>query len=118
MIGPQAQQKYFLYAQATDMRKSFDGLCGLVRNGLRRNPTGGEVYIFLNRKRDMVKLLFWDRSGFVVYCKRLERGTFERPLREASSGGIQLSWEELILILEGISLEGIRRRKRYVLPSP
>ena len=81
MIGPQAQQKYFLYAQATDMRKSFDGLCGLVRNGLRRNPTGGEVYIFLNRKRDMVKLLFWDRSGFVVYCKRLERGTFERPLR-------------------------------------
>jgi hypothetical protein len=66
----------------------------------------------------MVKLLFWDRSGFVVYCKRLERGTFERPLREAISGGIQLSWEELILILEGISLEGIRRRKRYALPAP
>jgi transposase len=100
------------------MRKSFDGLCGLVRNGLRRNPRGGEVYIFLNRKRDMVKLLFWDRSGFVIYCKRLERGTFEHPVQGDSSEGIQLSWEELVLILEGISLEGIRRRKRYALPSP
>ena len=118
MIGPQGQQKYFLYARPTDMRKSFDGLCGLVRNGLRRNPTGGEVYIFLNRKRDMVKLLFWDRSGFVIYCKRLEQGTFERPVQGDSSEGMQLSWEELVLILEGISLEGIRRRKRYSLPTP
>lgn len=117
MIGPHGQQKYFLYARPTDMRKSFDGLCGLVRNGLRRNPTGGEVYIFLNRKRDMVKLLYWDRSGFVIYCKRLERGTFERPAQRDNSESMQLSWEELVLILEGISLKGIRRRKRYFLPS-
>ena len=105
MIGPNAHHKYHLYAQPTDMRKSFDGLCGL----------DGEVYIFMNRRRDMIKLLVWDRTGFVIYCKRLEQGTFEKPIREDNSGGIQLSWEELMLILEGIALDSVQRRKRYAL---
>jgi transposase len=117
MIGLHAQHKYYLYAQPTDMRKSFDGLSGLVRNRLKRNPTSGEVYIFLNRKRDMIKLLLWDRSGFSIYSKRLEQGSFERPRREDSAGGMQLSWEELMLILEGISLSSVQRRKRYALPG-
>ncbi|MBK8655633.1 MAG: IS66 family insertion sequence element accessory protein TnpB [Haliscomenobacter sp.] len=103
MIALHAQHKYYLYGQPTDMRKSFDGLSGLVRNHLRRNPTSGEVYVFLNRKRDMIKVLLWDRSGFAIYSKRLERGSFERPRREDSAAGVQLSWEELVLILEGIS---------------
>ena len=115
MIGPNAHHKYHLYAQPTDMRKSFDGLCGLVRNGLHRNPANGEVYIFMNRRRDMIKLLVWDRTGFVIYCKRLEQGTFEKPIREDNSGGIQLIWEELMLILEGIALDSVQRRKRYAL---
>lgn len=117
MIGLHAQHKYYLYGQPTDMRKSFDGLSGLVRNHLRRNPTSGEVYVFLNRKRDMIKVLLWDRSGFAIYSKRLERGSFERPRREDSAAGIQLSWEELMLILEGISLGSIQRRKRFALPG-
>jgi transposase len=85
MIALHAQHKYYLYGQPTDMRKSFDGLSGLVRNHLRRNPTSGEVYVFLNRKRDMIKVLLWDRSGFAIYSKRLERGSFERPRREDSA---------------------------------
>jgi transposase len=117
MIGLPAHARFYLYAHATDMRKSFDGLCGLVRNHLHRNPTDGEIYVFLNRDRSMIKLLQWDRTGFCIYAKRLERGTFERPDHHLQQTSIQLKWEELMLILEGISLQSVRRRKRYELPS-
>ncbi len=116
MTGLHAGQRYFLYAQPVDMRKSFDGLGGLVRNHLQRNPMDGDVYIFLNRGRTLVKLLFWDRTGFVIYSKRLEQGSFERPRTPVGHPGIQLGWEELVLILEGISLGSVRRRKRYNMP--
>lgn len=117
MIGLHARHKYYLYSQPVDMRKSFDGLSGLVRNHLGRNPTDGEVYVFLNRDRSIIKLLQWDRSGFSIYSKRLERGSFERPRSAEEQSSLQLSWEELVLILEGISLDSVRRRKRYVLPG-
>ena len=71
--------KYFLYAHTTDMRKGFRGLSGLVRNELKRDPADGSVYIFINRRRDKIKLLVWDRNGFVLYYKSLESGTFEFP---------------------------------------
>lgn len=117
MIGLYAGHRYYLYSQPVDMRKSFDGLSGLVRNHLKRNPTDGEVYVFLNRDRSIIKLLQWDRSGFSIYSKRLERGSFERPRSAEEQSSLQLSWEELVLILEGISLDSVRRRKRYVLPG-
>lgn len=116
MLGLQATSRFFLYAKATDMRKSFDGLCGLVRNHLKRDPTDGEVYVFLNRERSMIKLLHWDRTGFAIYAKRLERGTFERPQSPDDQDSMPLKWAELMLILEGISLDSVRRRKRYELP--
>lgn len=109
MIGFTSAQRYYLCREAADMRKSYDGLSGIVRQGLKRDPLSGEVFIFLNRRRTMVKILVWDRSGFVLWGKRLERGTFELP-RGAS---IVLSWEELVLILEGVSLQSVRHRKRY-----
>lgn len=111
-FGP--AQRYFLYREPTDMRKSFDALCGLVRSGLRRNPLSGDVYVFINRRRTHVKLLVWDRSGFVLYYKRLEEGTFELPMG-AETGA--LSWQQLVLILEGVSLKSARYRKRYVHPE-
>jgi transposase len=117
VIGLHALHRYYLYSQPTDMRKSFDGLSGLVRNHLKRNPTDGEVYVFLNRDRSIIKLLQWDRSGFSIYSKRLERGSFERPRPAEDQTSRQLSWEELVLILEGISLDSVRRRKRYALPG-
>ena len=72
-------QRYWLYRKPTDMRKSFDGLCGLVASGMKRDPLSGEVFVFINRRRTHIKLLVWDRSGFVLYYKRLEEGTFEIP---------------------------------------
>ncbi len=94
------------------MRKSFDGLQGLVVNELGRTGLEGDVYVFFNRRRTQVKLLVWDRSGFVIYYKRLERGSFER-YQDSQSGDGSLSWSELQMILEGIVLRSIQRRVRY-----
>lgn len=113
MIGFTSSQRYYLSREAADMRKSFDGLSGLVRQGLGRDPLSGEVFIFLNRRRTMIKLLVWDRSGFVLWSKRLERGTFELPGSRESGASVVLRWEELVMILEGVSLGSVRRRKRY-----
>jgi transposase len=107
-------QRYYLYRGAADMRKSFDGLCGLVRRELDRDPASGDVFVFLNRRRTHVKLLAWDRSGFALYYKRLEAGTFE--LLDGTPGGV-LSWRELLLMLEGVSLQSARYRKRFALPE-
>ncbi|WP_425571119.1 IS66 family insertion sequence element accessory protein TnpB [Olivibacter ginsenosidimutans] len=92
------------------MRKSFDGLCGLVGSELGRNPTGGEVFVFLNRKRTHIKLLHWEHGGFVLYYKRLESGTFPLP-KNTLSGGI--SWSDLILMVEGIEVVKSNRRRRF-----
>jgi len=110
MIHFTPSMKYYLYGSPTDMRKSFYGLSGLVRNELNREPDDGSVYIFINRRRDKIKLLVWDRSGFVLYYKSLESGTFELPKDPKEA----ISWNQLWLILEGISLESVRHRKRYV----
>jgi len=113
MLGFTAAQRYYLSLPPADMRKSYDGLSGLVRQGLGRDPLSGEVFIFLNRRRTMMKLLVWDRSGFVLWSKRLERGTFELPKKPDQGASLVLSWEELVLILEGVFLGSVRRRKRY-----
>ncbi|MEY3248570.1 MAG: hypothetical protein RL742_613, partial [Bacteroidota bacterium] len=78
-----------------------------------RDALSGEVFIFMNRRRDQVKMLVWDRSGFVIYAKRLERGRVELP--RAQARGQALAWSDLMLILEGISLDSVRRRRRYTL---
>lgn len=93
------------------MRKGFDGLSGLVREGLGKDPLSGDVFIFFNKRRNQVKLLLWERDGFSIYHKRLERGTYELP----SSVSAELRSDELMLILQGISLKSVRRRKRFLL---
>lgn len=111
MFSLTSSHQYFLYATSTDMRSGFDSLCGIVQNKLGRNPSCGEVYIFLNRKRTHIKLLHWENGGFVMYYKRLERGNFEIPSIKDGS----LSWPQLVMMIEGISLRGIKMRKRYEL---
>lgn len=113
MITFGSAQRYFLCREPTDMRKSFDGLAGLVRSRLRRNPLSGDVFVFVNRRRTHVKLLVWDRSGFVLYYKRLEEGTFELP-KTLEQGSV--TWHQLVLMLEGVSLQSVRYRKRYAPP--
>lgn len=91
------------------MRKGFDGLSGLVRDGLAKDPLSGDVFVFFNKRRSQVKLLVWERDGFSIYHKRLEQGTYEIPL----STSVELRGDELLLILQGISLKSVRRRKRF-----
>jgi transposase len=115
MIGLDQKRRYYLYSGITDIRKSFDGLSGLVINEMKGQLLSGDVFIFLNRRRNMIKLLVWDRSGFVIYYKRLEKGTFEIPLSEGASAEIE--WSQLIMILEGIQLKSVNRRLRYAVPE-
>jgi len=95
------------------MRKGFDGLSGLVRDGLQKDPLSGDVFIFFNKRRTQVKLLLWERDGFSIYHKRLEGGTYELPSLTSSSTAVELRSDELVLILQGISLQSVRRRKRF-----
>ncbi|MBI2271797.1 MAG: IS66 family insertion sequence element accessory protein TnpB [Bacteroidetes bacterium] len=95
------------------MRKGFDGLCGLVHNEFLQNPLSGSVYIFFNRPKNRIKLLHWQGDGFAVFYKRLEKGTYELPQIKAESTHAEISAQQLLLILEGISLLSIKKRKRY-----
>jgi len=105
--------RYFLYAGPTDMRKSFDGLCGLIINHLGEDPMSGDVFIFMNRRRSLIKLLVWDQTGFVIFYKRLEKGTFEMPSIGKDRSSVKITRSTLMLILEGISLNSIQTRRRY-----
>lgn len=112
MLGFSSRQRYFLYGAPTDMRKGFAGLSGLVRRHLDHELLGGDVFVFINRRRDRVKLLTWDTTGFALYYKQLERGTFELPSM-AGESSLELDWSELVMLLEGIEIKSIKRRKRY-----
>ena len=104
---------YYLSRTATDMRKGFDALCGEVRRGMGRDPVSGEVFIFYNTSRTRLKLLHWERGGFVIYHKRFERGILTLPRLDAERDGYRVTWRELVLMVEGVSLERIRPHKRY-----
>lgn len=115
LFGFPGNIRLFLYNSAADMRNGFDGLSGLVRNKLRQDPLSGDIFIFLNRKRTLIKLLVWDQSGFAIWHKRLEQGTFEIPDAGSGSQTLEISRQKLMLILEGISLKSVNNRKRYSL---
>jgi transposase len=95
------------------MRKSFDGLSGLVQSELKKDPLCGAVFIFLNRRHNQVKLLLWEGDGFSLYHKRLEKGSYELPDCTASETAMSIEADQLLLLLKGISLRHIRKRKRY-----
>ena len=95
------------------MRKSFDGLSGIVQNNLGRNPLGGEVFIFINRRRDKIKLLHWQGISFTLYYKRLEKGTFELPEYGPGVGSIALDYTQIVMIVDGLTIKNIQRRKQY-----
>lgn len=113
MLPVHSGLKFYLYRHPTDMRKSFEGLCGIIQTRLGSDPLSGDVYVFLNRRRDRIKLLVWDRSGFWIFYKRLEKGPFQLPVIAADQSSVDLPYEELMLILEGIDLTRIRKRRRY-----
>jgi transposase len=113
MLSLSAAQRYFLCRDKTDMRKGVDGLSGLVRDGLKQDPLSGDIFIFFNGRRNQVKLLLWERDGFSIYYKRLERGTYELPAIDGQTTSVELRSDEIMLILQGICLSSVRRRKRF-----
>ncbi|MCP4271845.1 MAG: IS66 family insertion sequence element accessory protein TnpB [Gammaproteobacteria bacterium] len=106
-------KKVYLYRHAVDMRKSFDGLAAVTLQQLGENPLSGDLFVFLNRTRTIIKILFWDESGYCLVAKRLEKGSFEQPLQGESNTPLKLV--DLHLILEGVKLSGIRYRSRFKL---
>jgi transposase len=95
------------------MRKSFDGLSALVNNALQMNALAGHLFVFSNRRRDRIKILYWDRDGFAVWAKRLEEGTYAMPFSGNSEGRCEISAQELGALLSGIDLSQAKRRKRF-----
>ena len=104
--------RVFLAPGATDMRKQFDGLAQVARDVIRRDPLSGHLFVFCNRRRDRLKILVWDRTGFWLLAKRLEKGTFAWPnARPSSSGGIEMASEELTALLAGFDVSRVPRRR-------
>ncbi|MFC6193589.1 IS66 family insertion sequence element accessory protein TnpB [Dyadobacter subterraneus] len=101
--------RYFLYRSPTDMRFGIYSLAGLVRNELGFDPSSGDVFIFLGKRLNQIRLLQWDRDGFAMYVKKLEQGTFEWPKGE----DISITSQQLTLLLQGVMLDSVRLRKRY-----
>lgn len=107
-----ATVRVFFCTQAVDLRKSFDGLAGCVQQLLHADPLSGHLFVFFNRRRSLVKVLMWDRSGYCLFCKRLERGRFVLSDSDTvNTGGAA----RLQLVLEGIDLRGARQRHRFAL---
>lgn len=111
MFSLSSLHRFHLFSGPVDMRKSFDGLCGLISSVMQRNPTSGEVFVFLNRSRTHIKLLHWENGGFVLYYKRLECGTFLRPKSQNSA----ISYSDLVLMIEGIEVIKSVHKKRHFL---
>jgi transposase len=108
---------YYLYNGTVNMRLSFNGLTNVIRAELEHNPLSGDVFVFFNRHRNQAKLILWERDGFGIFHKRLERGTFELPKATGQSKDAVIAWQDLQFILQGIDLKSIRFRKRYHRPT-
>lgn len=103
----------FMAVEPVDMRKSFDGLSAAVQTTFDRNVLDGHLFLFLNRRRDRVKILWWDQDGLAIFAKRLERGNYELPRHDAETRELRLDAVQLALLLGGVQLDSIKRRPRY-----
>jgi transposase len=113
MIHLPASVRVYLCLSPCDMRRSFDGLHALVRDHLQLDAFAGHLYLFANRRKDRLKILYWDRSGFAIWAKRLEAGVFAIRAGEPGSRRLEITAEELGALLSGIDLDQATRRKRY-----
>jgi transposase len=118
MISLPHAVRVFLHAPATDLRKGFDALSGLVTTAFGQDPTSGHLFLFINRRRDRLKILYWDRDGLAIWYKRLEVGSFQVPAVACDAMSVEMTPTQLTLILSGIDLSSARQRKRYQRPTP
>ena len=108
--------RIFLHTRPIDMRKSFDALFGIVTSDFARDVRQGGLYLFINQSRNRIKLMYWDGDGLAIWMKRLEAGTFQRPQAADDAKHVVLDREQLQLLLSGIELATVKRRKRYSSP--
>jgi len=113
MLSLGTEQQYELYLPATDMRKSFDSLSGIITKELNCSSLNGKVYLFVNRLRNKIKILHWRTGGYVLYYKRLEKGVFKLPKYDESVKSIELDYSQLVLLFDGISVGNLHRISRY-----
>lgn len=114
MLSLSATARIFVHALPTDMRKSFDGLCGIVKCEFQKNILDGDYFVFFNRVLDRCKILLWDRDGLILIYRRLEQGRFQRPPHDSRQGtAIEIDPTTLTLILSGVDLRTAKRRKRF-----
>jgi transposase len=118
VISLPASVRVYLCTVPCDMRRSFDGLQGLVANVMQLDALAGHLFVFSNRQRDRVKVLYWDRDGFAIWSKRLEEGRYAMPFGKGDGQHCELSTQELSALLSGIDLNHATRRKRYRRESP
>ena len=112
MLTLAANVRIYLHARATDMRNGFDGLCALVRNAFQADPLDGSLFLFVNRRGDRLKAMWWDRDGLALFYKRLESGTFEMLRPEGEAATIEIDGAQLAMLLSGVPLR-TPRRLRY-----
>lgn len=115
MLTISAQTQIYIVLRATDMRKGFDGLCGLVIQHLEKDPLCGALYLFINKRRDRMKVLYWDGDGLAIWYRRLEQGTFRLPKVNQETTCIEIRSEEFTMLLRGIDLSTVKRHKRFSL---
>lgn len=117
MFSLTPHHRYYIYRESCDMRKGINGLSGLVRNEMNRNPLSGEVYVFINRSRNLMKLLIFENDGYLLYSKRLSAGRFQNFQNRISTqdAPLLISYQELHLMIRGIDLYSIKKRKRFSL---
>lgn len=113
MLNVPGPLKIFLCLGATDMRKSFDSLAAIVQEQLKLDPLSGHLFVFRSRRGDRVKLLYWEESGYALWYKRLEVGTFRFPSAAADQKSLTISAADLAMLLDGVDLASVRRQKRY-----
>jgi transposase len=113
MLSIPANVSVYLCTRPTDMRKGFDGLHTLVLQVFERDPVDGHLFLFVNRRGDRLKMLWWDRDGMALFYKRLEAGTYQLPGVSGDSEGVEIDATDLAILLNGIDVQSARRRKRY-----
>ena len=109
--------RIFLCTQHADLRKSFDGLAQLVREFLGADPLSGHLFVFRNKRRDRVKLLYWDSDGLAIWYKRLEQGTYRFPEATGADHGVEIRAADLTMLLDGVDLTSVKRQPRYRRPT-
>lgn len=117
MLHLHSSTTYYWYSGITDMRKGFDALCGIVQEHMHSNVLKGGVYIFVNRKGNQIKLLTWEGDGLAIYYKRLEKGVYELPEITSDNTSAAIEALQLQLILQGIVLKSVQKKKRFSLPQ-